>query len=168
MLLQNKKKNKLGVSIMVGYVILVAAAVMMGAIIYQWMKTYVPADKPECPEGVSLFIQSINCETNEINIVLKNNGRFNVTGYFIRASNDSNVEIATIDISGVDGGTVLFGNVGDPIALAPGNENTAVFSTSGVEGGVKFIEIVPVRMDISGNRRVTRICNNARIRENCP
>ena len=56
-----KERGKKGVSIMVGYVLLVVIAVVMSVVVYAWLKTYTPADVKSCPEEVSLFVSSIEC-----------------------------------------------------------------------------------------------------------
>ena len=113
MLLLAKKK---GVSIMIGYVLLVTCAIVIGVIVYQWIKTYVPTEALECPDEVSIFIKDFefNCENFQLDLTLKNNGLFKIAGYFIHATDDPNQTLATIDLSGYTnlgedkGGTVLF------------------------------------------------------------
>lgn len=84
-------KNKKAVSIMIGYILLVTAAVVMGVIVYQWLKTYVPKEAIECPDDVSLFIKDYTCNnlTKELTLALQNNGKFSIAGYFIHVKNDS-------------------------------------------------------------------------------
>ena len=48
-------KNKKGLSVMIGYVLLVTFAIIISAIVYQQIKTYLPTEDKVCPEGVSLF-----------------------------------------------------------------------------------------------------------------
>jgi hypothetical protein len=93
--------NKKGVSIMIGYVLLISIAVIMGGVMYVWMKSYVPSgEEIECQEGTSLIIKdySYSCSTKELNLTLFNNGRFNLGGYYIYASNNSNQTLATINV----------------------------------------------------------------------
>jgi hypothetical protein len=57
-----KKLNKKGISVMIGYVLLVSAAIIMGAITYNWMKIYVPTNEDlKCPDGISIAISEISC-----------------------------------------------------------------------------------------------------------
>lgn len=152
---------------MIGYVLLVAGAITMGIIVYQWMKTYVPSEKPECPEGISLYISEISLDGNSLTVILRNNGRFSVNGYFIRAANNSEAEIATIDISGYygdvgkgEGGMVIFEN-----PFSPEQTKTEVFDLSEFPGNPVFIEIIPIRMEKVENKWVTQICVNAKVKE---
>src|SRR3989339_666862 len=61
-------KNKRGISIMIGYILLVTGAIVMGSIVYQWMKTYVPADSLTCPDGISIYLSEFECSENTLNI----------------------------------------------------------------------------------------------------
>src|SRR3989339_653843 len=66
-------KNKRGISIMIGYILLVTGAIVMGSIVYQWMKTYVPADSLTCPEGISIYLSEFECSGTSLNITLNIN-----------------------------------------------------------------------------------------------
>ncbi|HTY43911.1 MAG TPA: hypothetical protein VMC80_01590, partial [Patescibacteria group bacterium] len=55
-----KKNSKKGVSEMIGYVILITIALVMGAIVFAWIKSYVPADSLTCPDGVSISVRDFN------------------------------------------------------------------------------------------------------------
>ena len=99
---QGIKKNKLGISTVVTYILLMGIAVVLGGLIYTWMKTFVPKEPLECPDGTTLSIisYSYNCSNlSSINITFKNTGMFNVAGYYIHASNVSGYKMATIDLS---------------------------------------------------------------------
>ena len=100
MLLQDKKrgirKDKKAVSVLIGYVLLVVFAVILAAIVYQWLRTYVPTEGLNCPDGTSIFISETSYCDNQLNLTLKNNGRFDVSGYFLHASNSSGEDIGTI------------------------------------------------------------------------
>ena len=156
-LTQNKRKNKINknkkaVSIMIGYVILIGITMVIAGITYAWLQTYVPKDKLECPEGTSIFIQDISCSTTlskiNLEIILENNGRFNIDGYFIRATNDSTQEIATIDLSKYSGqeqnGYITFPGTSP---LEPNTESTTVFNIPLSEtGNLERLEIIPLRI----------------------
>jgi hypothetical protein len=163
-------KNKLGVSIMIGYVLLVAGGIAMGFLVYNWMKTYIPVEKPDCPEGVSIYINQVNCTGNLLNISLRNNGRFNITGYIIRGANDSNAQIATIDLSEYykepeSNGQKLSESIVFNNSLAPEENINEIFNLSeGFEGDLKFIEIIPRRDTIIKNRRTTQTCTNSKVK----
>jgi len=169
----NTKKNKRGISIMVGYVLLVSFAVFMGVIVYQWMKTFVPKEALECPEGTSLFIKdyTYNCSTKELDLVLTNNGRFNIGGYFIHATISPEQELATEDLSRFShqdkvGNIIRFfsGSVDNP--LRPNYEETHIFDLSNASfAQIYSIEIIPVRWQIEDNKKERVSCGESKIEE---
>ena len=59
MMLRDKKRklNKKGVSVIIGYVLLIAFAILISAGVYAWLKTYVPREPLNCPDGVSIFVK---------------------------------------------------------------------------------------------------------------
>ena len=78
MLPQTRKKrlSKRGVSVVIGYVLLVSVAVVLGGVMYAWMKSYVPKESLDCPEGSALSIKSYvyNCsDPSRINLTIVNN-----------------------------------------------------------------------------------------------
>ncbi len=165
--------KKKGVSIMVGYVLLVVSAVIMGVIVYQWIRTYVPTGALECPDEVSIFIKEYtsDCDNSQLDLTLKNNGLFNIAGYFIHATNDSNQTLATIDLSGYTplgenkGGTVLF-KTSSENSFKPNNETTNIFdlSDSGI-GQIHSIEVIPVRFQEEDNKMRFVSCGGSRVKE---
>ena len=171
-MLATRKKNKHGVSIMIGYALLVTFALIMGFIAYQWMKTYVPQDALECPDGVSILMKNVelNCTQDEftLNFTLLNNGRFNIAGYFIYATNDTSQPLATIDLSSkITMGGRLHGNaiIYDPLsenALSPNEEMESVFV---VDEQIYIIEILPVRFQVKENKERLVSCSEAKIKE---
>jgi len=171
-------KSKQGISIMIGYVLLVSIAIIMGGVMYTWMKSYVPSDSLECPEGTSLIIKSYeyNCSSQELNITLKNNGRFDIGGYFVHASDNLNQTVANIDLS-----QALF-NTGDVYkyksavlisqanknAFNPNNETTNIFNVSTLNvDNLTSIEITPVRWQRENNKLRFVSCGTiSRFKEN--
>ncbi|MEK0338028.1 MAG: hypothetical protein QQN41_11400, partial [Nitrosopumilus sp.] len=133
-------------------------------IMYVWMKSYVPQERLECPEGASLVLDeySYNCSSlNTINITLVNNGRFDIAGYFIKAGDSPNQTIATIGLSTVlinlrgknppaFSKAVLMGDLNDN-ALKPTQKVSDLFDLSGI-GNITALEIIPVRWQREGNQ----------------
>ncbi len=167
--------NKKGVSIMIGYVLLVTAAVVMGAIIYQWMITYVPSEGESCPDDVSVFLKNYSCEIgthNQLNVTLKNNGKFNVAGFFIYGSNDSSREIASTDLAsyvtvgGSSAGSAILFVARSDNSLEPNGEKIVLFDLTGSGlNDLKFIEIIPMRYQEMNNRLEFVTCGGAKIKE---
>ncbi len=165
-------KNKKGVGVMVGYVLLITAAVVMGVIVYQWLKTYVPLEPPECPDEVSFFIKKYTCDSPFFNLTLKNNGKFNIGGYFIHLANQSDQEIATIDISEyIESGGMWAGNAvvfvaGADNPIKPGDEVISVFKLDTLAPNqVYLVEIIPARFQEIENKLTFISCGDAKVQE---
>jgi len=165
--------KKKGISIMVSYVLLVVFVIIIGALVYQWLKTYVPAQALECPDGVSIFIKDadFNSSNSQLIIILRNNGRFNLAGYFIHATNSSNQELPTIDLSVylndtlsqgmVFGNSVLFFEIGDNL-FQPGSEKSYFFDIPRSIGEPHLIRITPTRFQDVDERERFVSCGNGR------
>lgn len=169
------RKNKKGLSIVIGYILLIAISIVMSVIVFQWLRTYVPKDSLQCSEGTSVFIKDIsyNCTSMMLKVTLKNNGKFSVDGYFIHASNKSGEELATIDLSSritsggnVSGSSITF----DPFnqnALTPDeptNVKVSYFNATGY-GLLYKIEIIPIRIQEQENKRRVVSCSDAKVEE---
>lgn len=163
---KNKKLvNKKGISVIIGYVLLVGLAVVLGGIMYAWMKTYVPADSLDCPDGTSITLKSYSyaCGTNGINITLHNNGRFNVAGYYIKVNNISAQGIPSIDFSGrvstMPGVAIFQGSVllsqGNNNSFGVGDETSNFFNWTGYGyGQIYNVEIMPIRWQKDKNNKL--------------
>lgn len=164
--------NKKGVSIMVGYVLLVSIAVVIGAMVYAGLKTYVPRDTPDCPDGTALSIEELSCINYggiyELNVTLENSGRFNIAGFFIYATESEIQELAANDLSGniTKGGTELSNSVifsesgGNP--LEPTDEIETVFR---IAYPIYSLEISPTRFQTLENKIEFVVCGDAKIKE---
>ena len=93
----HSKKNK-GVSVVVGYVLLIVITISLSVVAFTFMKRMIPGvDKRVCPEeGVSAIISSYSCNTYAsldgtifkiLELNLTNNGRYSVEGFVIRVNN---------------------------------------------------------------------------------
>jgi len=167
--MNRKMQSKRGVSVLIGYILLVVFAVIIAAIVFAWLRSYVPAEALNCPEGTSVSIQeaSFNSATNQLNITIKNNGRFDIAGFFIHATNNSSQEVETIDLSNYS--TVeddVFGNS----IVYEFNENfigsdeiaSSTFNIPSSLGTLYLVRIIPVRFQIEDNRERFVSCGDAR------
>jgi FlaG/FlaF family flagellin (archaellin) len=167
----NFYKNRRGISMIIGYVLLIAVSIVMSVIVYQWIKTYVPTESIECSEGTSIFIRTVNynCDNETLELTIRNNGKFSINGFFIRVSNKSGEELATIDISSrlLDGGvisanSVIFSEFTENALTPnePANTRIVSFNVSGL-GQIYKVEIVPVRIQIIEDKKRSVSCSNA-------
>jgi FlaG/FlaF family flagellin (archaellin) len=98
--------NKRGLSEVVGYVLLISISFALAGMVFSWLKFYVtPGEEITCDEGVSIAIRAYNysCETRELNITLKNDGRFDIDGYIVRVNNrsgETKIGVYTINKTG--------------------------------------------------------------------
>jgi len=164
----NQKK---GVSPIIGYVLLVAGIIAVSALIYPWMKSYVPQEAVACQDGSSVFLKSVSClrdtTTNELELrtTLRNNGLFNLDGFMIYGTNISD-ELATIDLAQYSGGTeglILFKDGRNP--LEPNEDINYIFNIGTAVNDLKKIEIIPTRFETINNKKRFAICGNSKVEE---
>ena len=160
---------------MIGYILLVSLAVVMGGVMYVWMKSYVPKDSVDCPDGSSISIKSYEYSSalKILNVTLKNNGRFNLSGYYIRAINNTNQTIATLDVSQdfiVEYGAVKldksisFTSLGNINSFMPNGEVTHRFNVSNFSR-IYNIEIIPTRWQKESKGMILVICSESKAKE---
>jgi len=177
-------RNRKGISVIIGYVLLVAVIIAISIIVYQWLKSYVPRNALACPDGVAVSMPDAiyNCSFNssyeQLNFSLDNSGTFAFAGYLIHATNSSAQQLATIDLSkyyfnGTQKGfysrnsqTVFFSTAFELNYVNPSeslNINDNSFFIPKSLGTLGTIEITPIRyVNYSGQIRVA-VCGNARI-----
>lgn len=163
------KEDKKGVSPIIGYVLLVIGVLVVSVIVYSWLQTYLPRENAECPEEVSLDISLFNCTINsskvELRLSLINKGLFNVDGFFIRGTNDSEQTLANIDLiqylrgRSEEAQIELFNDGRSP--LKPGEERGYIFNIDDL-GNLSLIEVIPAKFEIvDGKKRFTSCSNSA-------
>lgn len=156
-------KNKKAVSEIVSYTLLIIIAVGLSVAVYSFLKIYVPKDRLNCPDDISIIAQKITCNIDSSSLVLlslniKNKGLFNVTDLYIRV--------------GVPGRTVRsqINSMQTPINnLPPGADMNIAYSSTNSSGlaraiqgpGKYILEIEPAIRTKNG----TALCNNAVVTE---
>jgi len=85
-----RKTNKRGISVIVGYVLLIVIAITISLMVYAWLKDYIPKNQEECPDDVSIVIKEYNCDltAGKMNISFLNKGKFNISGVYLRYSDN--------------------------------------------------------------------------------
>ena len=175
--------NKKGVSVIIGYVLLVVFAVIISAVVYNWLKTYIPSEKLECSEGVSILIKDAKFDGFDsiLNLTIVNNGRFNLAGYIIDAKNTSEEELATIDLTeylnesyentlvSTYASAILILSSEETIdsnnQFEPGDEVNHIFNIPEEIGELQQIRIIPVRFEEHKGRLRFTVCGNAGIEQ---
>jgi flagellin-like protein len=126
---------KRGLSNVVAYVFLIGITISLAVMTYSFLTYYVDeGDIFECPNDVELIVESYECiegTDGNLTITIKNRGKFNVDGYYLRVHNKSDPEF----------GFYLFDDGGSP--LSPGERNKKIYDFS--SEGVHNVTIADVR-----------------------
>ncbi len=174
--MKNILSNKKGVSAVIGYVLLITFAIVIAGIVFAWLRTYVPQQSVECPEDVSIYVKnhSINGETDVLTIYLKNNGKFEVDGLYMRYSESAEQEIAVKDLT--KNFTILGASQQDidllkfnpgiilPETLKPNEIKKFDFYVNGIPK-LHSIDIIPWRYEKAGTKTEVTSCGKAKINE---
>jgi len=88
------RRNKKGLSEVVGYVLLIVIALSLAVLVYSWIKSYIPKETVQCPDETTMIIKEYKCDNSNkiINITMQNKGLFNVEGIVIKTSNETEKE----------------------------------------------------------------------------
>jgi len=179
MLLKGRKMNKRGVSILIGYVLLVVIAISISIIVFQNLRNLVPEEKLECPNGVSVLLKEYTCDMDgKITLKLANNGRFSIGGFYVRGAADGEV-IPVHNLLGKDSegkeqpywsppSSKLGENSIKPGQEVSGFPNTLNFASAPgwpENKDLKKVEIVPFRFEEVEGRERFVVCGDASIIE---
>ncbi len=140
------RKDKKGVSIMLGYVLLIVLAISLSIAVYAYLKYYLPSDRVVCQDDVILSIESASCTGNNVTVTIKNRGLFTADGAFIRFGDENRIFRELLN-ERPNGDPVFDGTLGPGgFGLTPGEEWTRKFSFD--EGAFesdqnKILEIQP-------------------------
>jgi cysteine-rich repeat protein len=167
--------NKKAISVMVGYILLIVFAIIISVLVFQWLRTYVPTEPLGCPDGVSIFIKEagFNVSNSILDLIIKNNGRFDIGGYFIHAKNSSIQELAIIDLSeylnenysGTKfGNSVTFSPTGGN-TFEPNEEETHIFIIPPEIGELYSVRVIPTRFQEEDNRQRFVSCGDSLVEQ---
>lgn len=142
--------NKKGISEVVSYVLLIVIAVGLSVLVYSFLKSYVPKEKPLCPEDSSLIVQDYECSSSLkiLTINFANKGLFNVSAAYVRLG-EANSKVKTL----------LRENVYLAYSLSPGKNLTERYPLPAGISGTKEIEIEPAVF----NKGKLALCEKATI-----
>ena len=59
--------DRKGVSIMIGYVLLISIAVALSTAVFFYLKLYLPDEKPDCYQDINLVIEGVSPTGNVVN-----------------------------------------------------------------------------------------------------
>ena len=130
-MMKKEKKffNKKSVSEMLSYVILISIAITMAIAVFAWLKIIANVKPVEaCEEGTSVIINNYVCGNNILNLTIKNNGRFDISGFVLEVGDNSNRARTTRLLPLYTEQTSNEGFLIFRPALNPGKEKEAIFS----------------------------------------
>ena len=138
-LLQHNRSKK-GVSLMIGYVLLIVIVIGLSVAVFTYLKLYLPSEKPKCPEDISLLIDP-ECKVGEIIIKYTNKGLFSVDGTLVRVGNVSRLAKDLLNQN-----NFAFYNDSGPVPLKPGDTWFQSYDYLYTSDGevIKELEIEPV------------------------
>lgn len=175
------KKKKMAVSEMIGYILLITFAIVIAAVVYSWLKTYIPKEGIKCPDEVSIYISEYDSSVpGKLNLTLKNNGQFSVGGIFIYYSTNETQEIAVNDLSKnimppnqyLNPGVRFLG--ADENNFKPGdNDKEIIFNIANLRDAknlsverIYAVEIIPIRWQSEGTKKPAPVsCANAKTKK---
>ncbi len=142
--------NKKGLSEVVGYVLLIAIAIALSVLVYSFIKSYLPKQTNSCPEGVSIIITDYKCDNinKQINITIQNKGLFDIDGFLLKASNDSNLPAKSLDYINSTGGTssgIVYFDKNFDLVMKPNEKYNQTFSYL-EQGLINKIQIIPFKL----------------------
>lgn len=95
--------NKKGVSVIVGYVLLITIGVALSVLVYTWLRGYVDEDPVGvCPDETSLVLQDYSCVNDgelKLRLTLKNKGKFSIDGFVVRVNDDPRRDFGIYEIA---------------------------------------------------------------------
>ena len=83
------KMNKKALSEIVGYTILIVIAISLSALVYSFLRLYIPKETATCEEDIKLTLQDYSCSANVLNITITNKGLFKADAVYVRFENSS-------------------------------------------------------------------------------
>jgi len=138
--------NRKGVSIMVGYVLLISIAVALATAVFFYLKLYLPDDKQDCYEDIYLVIDQVSCVKDSggtfstVYINFSNKGLFSVDGAFIKIGDFDRILRQTLN----DPETGLMSNCNNNASLRPGAMFCGSYRYNSAPVGKQEISVQPL------------------------
>jgi len=156
--MKNKKfrLQKKAVSLMLSYVILISIVIALSVGVYAWIRTMaVSPEIVDCKEGTSVILDTYKCSSGNLELNIKNNGRFNVDGIILSVGNNPQQTPTAYLISQLTGGG-LEGHYEFSSPLKPGETQNADFSNmDSNRNEIDIIEIISIQpYIIENNKRI--------------
>jgi hypothetical protein len=172
---KQSKKTKKGVSVIVGYVLLITFSVFLGVIVYKFLVTLPPREGLNCPDETSLLIESYiyDCNSKILTLDIANNGKFNVGGYFIYGANSPNLTVGNIELSQLNMDVnsrlaplgVKFGSFISKNSLKPNDVEKDSYNLTGINSEIYLVQLVPIRWQTQKRKMNLVSCQDAIVKK---
>lgn len=137
--------NRKGVSIVVGYVIFIVIAIALSGLVYNYVYLSIPKERAMCEQDVSLSIQKLSCDSDTINLELKNTGFFKIDAAYIRLI-DSSGKIVSLESTNSHGALFFLNPPAEP-GLFPSESITKLYNLpEEIDSSDLSIEIQPAML----------------------
>lgn len=89
--------DKKGVSLMIGYVLLIIIAIGLSVAVYAFLVLYLPSEEPGCPEDIKMIVDEVSCVWDpgylqwQVEVTVTNKGLFGIDGIFIRVGDKDRI-----------------------------------------------------------------------------
>ena len=95
------RSDKRGISVIIGYILLISIAIGLSVMVYNWLLNYLPGETAECPDSVHLDLRSLSCQGihRQLNFTVRNNGHHTFDGFIVKVNDrpDARMGVFTID-----------------------------------------------------------------------
>ena len=131
---------------MVGYVLLIAIAVVLSTAVFFYLKLYLPDERPECDTEIKLTIDSAKCKIEDqfvkIDLNVTNRGLFKVDGAYVKIG-DYNRAFRE-DLNPVNDPTNILSLCNQDGILNPGEKFCKTYTKNDVPSVLQEISVQPV------------------------
>ena len=119
-----KKIKKKGISVMVGYVLLISIGLVIAFLVYTFLKTQIPiaGNEKVCNDGTTITVNSVKCIGGKIELQVKNSGRHRIDDLIIKGKTKQSRKLPNLDMSAPGGGG--FVSLSSAGAQHPGGDET--------------------------------------------
>ena len=143
--------NNRGVSLMVGYVILIVIAIALASAVFFYLKLYLPPEKPTCPADIDLVIDEATCTiaatvptaVSNIEIKFSNKGLFSIDATYIKIGDVDRILRTTLNNPDQDR---MFSSCNNFVEskLKPGAQFCGLYTYESAPSTVQEISVEPL------------------------
>ncbi len=145
------KSDKRGISVIIGYILLIGIAIGLSVMVYNWLVFFLPGEEIECPDTINLDLRDVSCNAGlrELNFSVRNNGLFSFDGFVVKVNHREDARIGVYNIGGDNG---VFNE-----KISPGDEPFKVeidynaVDYPGINARLTLLDVLPFLVNDEGN-----------------